>query len=85
MTDMVETSFQKPRVNFDPTNKEDRITYSTHEVGEMFGVTSDTVRDWLVAGRLIGFKLSPRSPWRVKHADLLAFANARYPTQSRAE
>lgn len=75
---IIETSHQKDRPNFDPTNTESRVTYTTSEVASMFNVASETVRDWIKQGKLVGFKLVEGGPWRVRHADLITFANKQF-------
>lgn len=55
----------------------DRL-YSTSYVADMFSVTTETVRNWIRTGKLKGVRLVVGGPWKVKHRDLVAFANSQY-------
>lgn len=58
----------------------DRL-YSTKYVADMFSVTKETVRNWIKDGKLKGVRLVDGGPWKVKHSDLIAFANHQHGDQ----
>lgn len=66
----------KDRPEFDPDNKDDKL-YTTKDVAELFSVTTETVRDWISAGKLPGTQL-PTGQYRVRRADLMVFAKSQY-------
>lgn len=61
-------------IHFDPDNPDTDALYTTAKVAELFGVTTETVRDWLAKGKLRGIRLET-GQYRVRRADLMAFAN----------
>lgn len=51
--------------------------YTTKEVAEIFTVTTETVRNWIIAGKLRGTQMGS-SQYRVTRGDLVAFAKQHY-------
>jgi excisionase family DNA binding protein len=51
--------------------------YTTKAIAEIFDVTAETVRNWIVTGRLTGTQVNGKQ-YRVKRADLIAFAKKHY-------
>ena len=62
---------------FNPDNLDDNKLYSTAQIAELVSVTTETVRDWIKDGKLKGTAPGGRS-YRVRRADLIAFANHKY-------
>jgi excisionase family DNA binding protein len=52
--------------------------YTTQQIAEIFSVTPETVRDWIVKGKLKGGKAPGNNQYRVAYADLIAFAKSHY-------
>lgn len=57
----------------------DSITklYTTKAVAEIFDVTTETVRNWIINGKLIGTQVDGRQ-YRVTRQDLLDFAKKHF-------
>lgn len=51
--------------------------YTTKAIAEIFDVTAETVRTWIVTGKLKGTQVNGKQ-YRVTRADLLEFANKHY-------
>lgn len=68
-------SFQKDIPNFDPASDK---THSVAEVAKMLEKTPETVRDWIAAGRLKAFKVGGVGLWRIRHDELIKFANTQF-------
>lgn len=49
---------------------------STNTIAEMFEVTNETVRNWILADKLKAFKLGPI--WRVPRSEVVRFANENF-------
>jgi excisionase family DNA binding protein len=59
---------------------EDLLT--VEQVARRLSVTPYTVREWLRAGKLKGYKIGPtKAGWRVRGADLDAFVEAGRPEE----
>lgn len=54
--------------------------YSTKEVAKIFGVTAETVRGWIISGKIAGIQIGGQQ-YRVKREDLIAFAQSHYGVQ----
>lgn len=67
----------KERPEFNPDNLDDDAMYTTAHVARLFGVTSETVRDWIQSNKLPGVRL-PSGQWRVKRRDVIKFANHKF-------
>jgi len=52
------------------------VHYSTVKVAETFGVTTETVRNWITRGVIKGVKVG--SHWRVPRSEVLRLANEKY-------
>jgi excisionase family DNA binding protein len=52
--------------------------YTTQQIAEIFQVTPETVRDWIVKGKLKGGKAPGNNQYRVAYADLITFAKSHY-------
>lgn len=52
--------------------------YTTQQIAELFQVTPETVRGWIIDGKLKGGKAPGNNQYRVAHADLVAFAKSHY-------
>lgn len=63
-------------VPFDPDKPEDNKLYTTLQVAQLFSVTTETVRDWIKDGKLVGVVVGGR--YRVRRRDLISFANHKY-------
>lgn len=63
--------------HFDPEDPVASKTYTTTEVGKMFDVTSETVRDWIVKGHLPAVRL-PSGTYRIHRSTLVEFGTSRY-------
>lgn len=50
--------------------------YTVEEVADIVKVTEWTVREWLKAGSLVGFKV--KRAWRIKESDFKTFLNERH-------
>lgn len=61
---------------FDPDKPDDKL-YSTKQIAELFSVTTETVRDWIKDGKLVGGD-GGGGRYRVRRGDLIAFANHKY-------
>lgn len=57
----------------------DSITklYTTKAVAEIFDVTAETVRNWIITGKLKGTQVNGKQ-YRITRADLLDFAKRQY-------
>lgn len=62
---------------FDPDRPDTNKLYSTKQISELFSVTTETVRDWIKDGKLVGSAPGGRS-YRVRRSDLIEFANHKY-------
>lgn len=51
--------------------------YTTKEIGEIFMVTAETVRAWIVSGKLKGTQVMSHQ-YRVTRTDLVNFAKSHY-------
>lgn len=49
---------------------------STVEVGKIFGIKPETVRDWIDRGHLEGVRINGR--WRVRRASVVALMNQKF-------
>lgn len=58
---------------FDPNEK----LYTTADVAETFGVTTETVRDWINASKLPAIQI-PGGQYRIRRSALLKFAESKY-------
>ena len=65
---------------FDPEN--DKL-YTTNDIAAMFGVRTETVRDWIASGRLPAIRLRS-GHLRVTRKQAIAFANHRFSTSDDA-
>lgn len=59
----------------DPVMDDTRF-YSTAKVARMFGITTETVRDWISVGKLEGVRIN--GMWRIPHAAVVELANSVY-------
>lgn len=69
------TDHQMARPDVPPEDPDFKF-YSTAEVAELFGVTPETVRDWVKAGKLKSHKIGQRV--KIRRDDLIAFGNSKY-------
>jgi excisionase family DNA binding protein len=51
--------------------------YSVADIAQMLEVHEQTVRDWLKAGELIGYRFSGKTGYRVRQGDLEQFLATR--------
>lgn len=51
--------------------------YTTKAIAEIFDVTAETVRTWIVTGKLTGTQVNGNQ-YRVKQDDLVAFAKSHF-------
>jgi excisionase family DNA binding protein len=51
--------------------------YTTKAIAEIFDVTAETVRNWIITGKLKGTQVNGKQ-YRVKRTDLLDFAKRHY-------
>ena len=58
------------------TTAVEKLFYTTAEVGTIFGVSPETIRDWLNAGKIVGVKIG--AEWRVCKAELDRLAVEKY-------
>lgn len=63
----------KERGLADPVN--DKL-FTAHEVAELFGVTPETVRNWINDGRIHGLKHGGR--WRVTQSEITRMATSNF-------
>lgn len=61
-----------------PEQELDLLT--TAQVAKIFQVSSETIRDWINAGKLPGVKVG--GTWRVRRSDLVEFTRTRYQLES---
>lgn len=67
-------TIQQDKPLFDPEN--DKL-YTTQEVADIFGVSPETIREWIRSGKLPAIRLKTRQ-MRVKRSDIAAFAAHKY-------
>jgi excisionase family DNA binding protein len=67
----------KDRPTQDATVEAVETFYTTAQVAEIFGVTGETVRDWIAAKKLQAVRL-PTGQYRIKRTALVQFGNSTY-------
>ncbi len=55
--------------------------YTTNDVAEMFAVTPETVRNWIIKGKLKAVQ-TPSQQYRVTRPNLLDFAKSHYGVEA---
>lgn len=55
--------------------------YTTKEVAEIFNVTAETVRNWILTGQLHA-KQTPGHQYRIPRQDVLNFARSHYGVET---
>jgi excisionase family DNA binding protein len=68
---------------FDPNQPDENTLFTTAKAAELFGVTTETVRDWITTGKLVAVRL-PSKQYRIRRKDLMTFANSTYEASSKA-
>lgn len=68
---------EEPRLAFNPDSEDDKL-YTTARVADLFGVTTETVRDWIARGTLKAVKPGGVGQYRIKRSELIRFANHKY-------
>ena len=68
----------------DAAKSDTKPFYSTSEVAELFGVTGETVRDWIASKRLEAVRL-PSGHYRIPREVVVAFGSSTYEAGAKAD
>lgn len=74
---------ERPETTTNAADEAEQQFYTTAKVASIFGVTTETVRNWIASGRLPAVRIAS-GHYRVRRADLIEFGGSTYDATNPA-